>query len=371
MKEISLGGVTVSDSAPAHPEIVKLMEEGIKAKNIRPGIWTVQSGVASDGGPYGVRFDHSKAEYRPMGKVVVMDGLEPVTDPLVLEKIAAVRVYNTGVPAILQSLGWNGNGNGKAPVPSTSGAQQQPAPAQNSAHGSQPAADSTPAKPTTSETSKSAPAAADPLPTAPSESETKAAPTASTSTPEVLPAVRSTGNGNGHMPAVVQNPKDLMAAGKEFMQPVDKQPEELVVSLGGKRYATKNGRLLALHMSNRRIRKIGVDIIQTPYQKGDDLQFEPGTAVIKATVILDNGTPEGETYEAYGEASPKNTSKMIREGGNLLHMAETRAKNRAIGDAIAGGWYIGSQTPAYDLQVNGTCSAEEMAEFAGVPDAGA
>lgn len=59
-------------------------------------------------------------------------------------------------------------------------------------------------------------------------------------------------------------------------------------------------------------------------------------AVFKATVILrvedKNGEPIDMEFDGYGDATPKNVSGGIAP--HLLRMAETRAKGRALRDAV-------------------------------------
>lgn len=92
------------------------------------------------------------------------------------------------------------------------------------------------------------------------------------------------------------------------------------IKLQGKDYATYK---LVLEVAHEKgIEAIHTEMVQMPTQDNN------GLCVIKATVIM----PDGKSFEAYGDASPKNVNKMIAP--HLIRMAETRAKGRALRDAV-------------------------------------
>ncbi len=194
------------------------------------------------------------------------------------------------------------------------------------------------------------------------------------------PAKTEPAAGKQNLPVVKPAQDNAPAIKKDFMQRIGGDtPEELAISLGGKKYATKTGRWYALHASGRQVRSSKIEILQTPYEKGPGLKFKEGTAVIKSIIVLENGKPEGQTFEALGEASPENTSSMIFNDdptkkdkygkplpivNNLLHVAETKAKNRCVGDITAGGWFMGivNEGLVEGLKHVESCSAEELPE---------
>ena len=104
---------------------------------------------------------------------------------------------------------------------------------------------------------------------------------------------------------------------------MDALPPGTVVNLKGKNYPTHPG-LLALAHAN------GLDRICTEL-----LKSEPDGAIVKATANGNRGT-----YEAHGDASPKNVSKNIATA--LIRMAETRAIGRALR------YYLGIGATTYE-----------------------
>lgn len=107
-----------------------------------------------------------------------------------------------------------------------------------------------------------------------------------------------------------------------------------VVNLQGKDYATYPGILSEAH--RRGLGSIETQLIQAPTDENSHV------AIVKAIVKMYPGLggeefsdrpPPFRTFEAYGDASPTNVkSPAVRTA--LIRMAETRAKGRALRDAI-------------------------------------
>lgn len=96
--------------------------------------------------------------------------------------------------------------------------------------------------------------------------------------------------------------------------------EEFLISRQGKTYALYAGLLAEAH--ERGLEGIWTDLIQAPGPGNDNV------AIVKARVKM----ADEKMFEGYGDASPPNVGKMIQP--HLLRMAETRAKARALRDAI-------------------------------------
>ena len=112
--------------------------------------------------------------------------------------------------------------------------------------------------------------------------------------------------------------------------PIDKR---YVVNLSGRDYPTYPGILSEAH--RRGLGSIETQLIQVPTEENGNV------AIVKATVTMYPGLggeefsdrpPPFRTFEGYGDASPKNVNPRIASA--LLRMAETRAKGRALRDAI-------------------------------------
>lgn len=95
---------------------------------------------------------------------------------------------------------------------------------------------------------------------------------------------------------------------------------EHVVSLQGKDHVLYAGLLAEAH--ERGLRGIETTLLQVP---GAENEY---TAIVKATVIM----AEGETFTDIGDASPRNVSSRMATA--LIRFASTRAKGRALRDAV-------------------------------------
>ena len=92
-----------------------------------------------------------------------------------------------------------------------------------------------------------------------------------------------------------------------------------LIELQGKAYCTYGGLLELAH--ERGLSGIVTELIQAPTAENGN------TAIMRASVTVEAGT-----FTGYGDADPKNVNRAI--GRHLLRMAETRAKARALRDAV-------------------------------------
>lgn len=99
-----------------------------------------------------------------------------------------------------------------------------------------------------------------------------------------------------------------------------------IVNLQGKDYPLWAGILAEAH--ERGLRSIRTQLIQAPTDENGQ------TAIVKAVVEMEHPSGDGSTrtFEGYGDASPKNVSQRLATA--ILRFAETRAKGRALRDAV-------------------------------------
>jgi hypothetical protein len=83
----------------------------------------------------------------------------------------------------------------------------------------------------------------------------------------------------------------------------------------------------------RGLQSIEASLIQIPASENDF------TAIAKATVTMKDGT----RFEEFGDASPKNVSARIATA--IIRMAMTRAKGRALRDAVNIGQTLAEEIP--------------------------
>jgi hypothetical protein len=95
--------------------------------------------------------------------------------------------------------------------------------------------------------------------------------------------------------------------------------EEYMIERGGRRFVLYAGLLDEAHV--RGLRSIETELLQVPASENSEV------AIARAVVRTEEGK-----YSGIGDASPQNVTRAIVP--HLIRMAETRAKARALRDAI-------------------------------------
>lgn len=95
--------------------------------------------------------------------------------------------------------------------------------------------------------------------------------------------------------------------------------KEYIINRQGKDFVLYEGLLDEAHQQG--LKRISTTLIQIPHDDNGNI------AVVQAEVETDKGT-----YSGIGDASPVNVNRMIVP--HLVRMAETRAKARALRDAV-------------------------------------
>lgn len=102
--------------------------------------------------------------------------------------------------------------------------------------------------------------------------------------------------------------------------------DEFLITRSGKQYVLFAGLLDEAH--TRGLVGIDTELVQVPEETNGQV------AIVKATVQIEDAGGSGElrTFSGIGDASPQNVSRNIVP--HLIRMAETRAKARALRDAV-------------------------------------
>ena len=96
--------------------------------------------------------------------------------------------------------------------------------------------------------------------------------------------------------------------------------DEFMITRQGKQFVLFAGLLDEAHA--RGLKGIDTDLVQVPTPENNNV------AIVKATVEME----DGRTFSGIGDASPENVGRMIAP--HIIRMAETRAKARALRDAV-------------------------------------
>jgi hypothetical protein len=96
--------------------------------------------------------------------------------------------------------------------------------------------------------------------------------------------------------------------------------EEFMITRQGKQYVLFAGLLDEAHQNG--LRGIDTELVQVPTAENGNI------AVVKAVVDME----DGRTFSGIGDASPENVGRNIVP--HIIRMAETRAKARALRDAV-------------------------------------
>jgi hypothetical protein len=151
------------------------------------------------------------------------------------------------------------------------------------------------------------------------------------------------------------------------------QPKELVMELGvgdkKKKYALNHGLWAAFYALGLKLKSCKPIHDHWSYQVDKD-DPRAGESWVRCEIIVDDGTPSGQYYEAWGDATKQNVSLDAVKNA-LDRMGETRAVDRCLRMITAGGWRVpdsamsARQEYVNEIKSCEQCSAEELAEYGG------
>jgi hypothetical protein len=99
--------------------------------------------------------------------------------------------------------------------------------------------------------------------------------------------------------------------------------DEHIIQRQGKSYVLYSGLLDAAHEAG--LHEIDTDLLQSPTADNGEV------AIVKAKIVMEHDSGY-KTFTGIGDASPQNVGRNIVP--HLIRMADTRAKARALRDAI-------------------------------------
>jgi len=178
--------------------------------------------------------------------------------------------------------------------------------------------------------------------------------------------------------AMVPAQNNSPAVKKDFMHEIQGLPKELVIELGvgdkKKKYALNHGLWGAFYALGLKLKSCKVIHDHWSWQKTKDSDGEEdprrGEAWVRCEIIVDDGSPAGQYYEAWGDATKENV-KLEDVKLALDRMAETRSIDRCLRMITAGGWRIPENNLlAREQTINvikqcESCAAEELPGYNG------
>ncbi|MGI8911372.1 MAG: hypothetical protein ACR2JR_12595 [Rubrobacteraceae bacterium] len=106
--------------------------------------------------------------------------------------------------------------------------------------------------------------------------------------------------------------------------------EEFLITRQGKQYVLFQGLLDEAH--NRGLRGIDTELIQVPNEANGNVAIVKATVEMEGGEASESGAVAPRVFSGIGDASPSNVGRGIVP--HLIRMAETRAKARALRDAV-------------------------------------
>lgn len=105
--------------------------------------------------------------------------------------------------------------------------------------------------------------------------------------------------------------------------------DEFKIIRSGKEYVLYAGLLDAAH--SRRLKEIDTELLQVPDETNGRVAIVRAVATLEAA-DSETGELKSAAFCGIGDASPENVGRQVAD--HLIRMAETRAKARAIRDAV-------------------------------------